>query len=209
MMTDLERVEQILLHPEGEERIRIFLHDMTLREILPELYRLEGVPQPPEYHPEGDALAHTLLAVRLLPPHSDRRLAWAVLLHDVGKAQTTRDVDGRIRAYGHDGAGAELSTGILARLGMDRALADDVVWLVRHHMFALSWHLTRKAQLTRRHRRFIADHRFPLLLDLMEIDTLAAAARPEKLEQVAFYRSEAAAVHGTGSPTSAGGPCEK
>jgi hypothetical protein len=47
------------------------------------------------------------------------------------------------------------------------------------------------------------------LLDLMEIDTLAAAARPEKLEQVAFYRSEAAAVHGTGSPTSAGGPCEK
>jgi hypothetical protein len=42
--------------------------------------------------------------------------------------------------------------------------------------------------LSRRQRRFIGDHRFPLLLSLLEIDALAAGSRPEKLAQAAFYR---------------------
>lgn len=186
-MTDLEYVEHCLLLPGGEVREERFWEDDRLRDILPEVYRLEEVPQPPDYHPEGDALTHTLLAVRHLPAAADRRLAWATLLHDVGKALTTREFRGRIRAFGHDRKGAEIAETLLARLGMEGRAAADVVWLVRHHMFALSWQVAELERLSRRQWRFIADRRFPLLLDLMEIDALASGENAEKLSQVDFY----------------------
>lgn len=187
-MSDLEYVEQSLFLPSGKEREEAFLEDERLRQILPEVYHLEGVPQPPDYHPEGDALIHTLLAVRHLPKKPDRRLAWAALLHDIGKALVTREIDGRIRAFGHDREGARLAERILNRLGVEERTAADVVWLIRHHMFALSWKVEEPESLTRRQWRFIGDSRFPLLLDLMEIDSLSAGGNPEKLEQVDFYR---------------------
>jgi putative nucleotidyltransferase with HDIG domain len=187
-MTDLEFVEHFLFHPFGKEREEGFLAGGRLREILPEVYRLEDVPQPPEYHPEGDALTHTLLALRHLPEEPDRRLAWAALLHDVGKALTTREIRGRIRAFGHDRKGAKLADAMLLRLGMEDEVRTDVEWLVRHHMFALSWQVEEFERLSRRQWRLIADRRFPLLLDLMEVDALASGANPGKLEQVDFYR---------------------
>lgn len=187
-LRDLEYVEQALAIAGGAEREQHFRADQGLRRILPEVYRLQGVPQPPDYHPEGDVLVHTLLAVRHLPAGADRRLAWGALLHDIGKALTTREVGGRIRAFGHDRRGAELAEVLLRRLEMPEAAARDVVWLVKHHMFALSWQVDDPARLTRRQWRFIADPRFPLLLELMEIDALAALASPDKLARVAFYR---------------------
>lgn len=187
-MTDLEYVEHILLLEDGEERAARFEGDPRLPELLPEVFALADVPQPPEYHPEGDALTHTLLAIRHLPPAPDRRLAWAALLHDVGKALTTREISGRLRAFDHDRKGAELTAVILCRLGMDERIAADVVWLVRHHMFALCWQVRDEYGLTRNHWRFIGDRRFSLLLDLLEVDALATGASPEKLAQVDFYR---------------------
>lgn len=187
-MTDLEYVESILLLADPQERASRFESDERLREILPEVFALAEVPQPPDYHPEGDALVHTLLALRHLPPQPDRRLAWAALLHDTGKALTTREIRGRLRAFGHDRKGGELAAAIMKRLGMEEGPAADVVWLVRHHMFALSWQVRDEYGLTRNHRRFIADRRFPLLLDLLEVDALASGAAADKLAQVDFYR---------------------
>lgn len=187
-MTDLEYVEHILLLDEGVERLARFECDPRLPAILPEVYALADVPQPPDYHPEGDALTHTLLAIRHLPPAPDRRLAWAAMLHDVGKALTTREVRGRLRAFDHDRKGAELAAAMLSRLGMEERTAADVVWLVRHHMFALCWQVRDEYDLTRNHWRFIEDRRFPLLLDLLEVDALASGASPDKLAQVDFYR---------------------
>jgi putative nucleotidyltransferase with HDIG domain len=187
-MTDLEYVESILFLPDPSARAARFESDPRLPEILPEVFALADVPQPPEYHPEGDALTHTLLALRHLPPVPDRRLAWAALLHDVGKALTTREIRGRLRAYDHDRKGAELAATILSRLGMEERAAADVVWLVRHHMFALSWQVRDEYGLTRNQWRFIEDRRFPLLLNLLEVDALASGARPDKLGQVDFYR---------------------
>ncbi len=187
-MTDLEYIEQIFLLPEGEERERLFRQDPALRKMMPELYRLDGIPQPPVFHPEGDVLTHTLLAVRHLPAPCDRRLAWGTLLHDIGKAMTTREIDGRIRACGHDRAGIEVATTVLNRMGIAAQEQADILWLIRHHMFALSWQVSDQANLSARQWRFIEDPRFPLLLELMKIDALAAGANREKLRQVDFYR---------------------
>jgi len=72
----------------------------------------------------------------------------------------------------------------------------DIVWLVRHHMFALSWQTDDLDRLTRRQWRFIADNRFPLLLDLLEIDALGSGMSDEKSFQIDLYREARAISEG-------------
>lgn len=68
-----------------------------LKQVLPEISAMKGVEQPPEFHPEGDVLAHTLLLLENLPHPCPSTLAWGALLHDVGKPATFRVAPDRIR----------------------------------------------------------------------------------------------------------------
>ena len=54
---------------EGAARRAFELLDETglLREVLPEIARMKGVEQPPQFHPEGDVWTHTLLMIEKLP----------------------------------------------------------------------------------------------------------------------------------------------
>lgn len=84
------------------------------------LLALDGVQQDLRYHPEGDALYHSLQVFNLARRASSDRALWAAaLLHDVGKAQGSLH---------HDEAGAELLEGLVA---------PRVIWLVRHHLCLL------------------------------------------------------------------------
>ncbi len=52
-----------------------------LAEVLPEVVKLRGVEQPPEFHPEGDVWVHTMLLLEKLKdvPYDDKAsatLAW-------------------------------------------------------------------------------------------------------------------------------------
>ena len=81
------------------------------------VFALAGVPQDPSFHPEGDAWTHTMLvldaAARLRDGAEDPyAFLLAALLHDVGKASCTFEKNGRIHAYGHEQAGAEIFSGI-------------------------------------------------------------------------------------------------
>lgn len=90
--------------------------DDLYTEIVDWLTALDGVPQDPKYHPEGDALFHSLQVFELaLSEAADPELLAAALLHDVGKAHAGRD---------HDAVGADLLEG----------LPERTVWLVRHHL---------------------------------------------------------------------------
>jgi putative nucleotidyltransferase with HDIG domain len=81
------------------------------------LAKLDGVQQSPRFHPEGDALFHSLQAFELARRSTPDRALWAAaLLHDVGKAVTSAD---------HDITGAEM---------LDGLVSPRVVWLVRHHL---------------------------------------------------------------------------
>jgi hypothetical protein len=100
-------------------------------ELLDLLMSLDGVRQDPRYHPEGDALYHSLqvFGAALRETRSPQLLA-AALLHDVGKALGSPD---------HDETGAEL---------LDGLVSDRIVWLVRHHL-----DLLRQPQRARRRMR--------------------------------------------------------
>ncbi|NLV23999.1 MAG: HD domain-containing protein [Deltaproteobacteria bacterium] len=153
---------------------------------IPELAALDGVQQPPEYHAEGDALIHTLLALEAVPADADERVFWAVLLHDVGKAPTTAFLDGRWRSPGHEAASEKMVPGILSRLGRQE-LAADVAWLVRHHGFPLSWSKEPLQRLTAHQRRFCAHPLFPLLIAVARADvsgSLGGSDKGQRLEAI-------------------------
>ncbi|MDR0867024.1 MAG: CCA tRNA nucleotidyltransferase [Planctomycetota bacterium] len=144
---------------------------------LPEVEALRGVEQPPEFHPEGDVFAHTKLmldrfsatppdeALLALTKDERRMLAWAVVLHDVGKP-ATQTFDGRWRFNRHDEAGATLAAEILHRLKMPARMSAAVRDLVARHMHFVDLRKWREAK----RRRFLQDPLFPAHLALHYLD---------------------------------------
>jgi poly(A) polymerase len=103
-----------------------------LEAILPEVARMKGVAQPPQFHPEGDVWTHTLLMLEKLE-NPTVTLALGILLHDVGKPPTYRVAE-RIRFDGHVEAGVGIARGICERLRYSNKETEQVLALVANHM---------------------------------------------------------------------------
>ncbi|HEX4308836.1 MAG TPA: CCA tRNA nucleotidyltransferase [Acidobacteriaceae bacterium] len=122
---------------EGHARLAFELLDRTglLREVLPEVSKLHGVQQPPEYHPEGDVWIHTLMLLEKLPAGASPTLAWGALLHDIGKPATfSHKPPDRIRFNGHVEVGVRIAHDILRRLRFSNEDCDQILSLVDNHM---------------------------------------------------------------------------
>lgn len=126
---------------EGHARRAMELLDASglLDEVLPEVARLQGVAQPPEYHPEGDVWVHTLLLLEHLPTNASATLAWGMLLHDIGKPATFTPPDparpgDRIRFNGHVEVGMAIAREMLNRLRFSNDDKEQVLSLIQHHM---------------------------------------------------------------------------
>ena len=126
---------------EGHARRALELLDQSglLPHVLPEVARMQGVQQPPQYHPEGDVWVHTLMLLDHLPAGASSTLAWGMLLHDVGKPATFQpphpDKPGdRIRFNGHAEVGVRIAEVMLNRLRFSNDDTAQIVALVRNHM---------------------------------------------------------------------------
>ena len=135
-----------------------------LHELLPEVERMKGVPQPPDYHPEGDVWTHTLLVLEAVGPCTPE-LGWAALLHDIGKPSTI-SMEDRIRFHGHGETGARMAREILNRLRASNELIAAVVSHVAAHMRFQDAPRMGEAAF----RRFLRQPRFDELLALHEAD---------------------------------------
>jgi len=155
---------------------------------IPELADLAQTLQPPQYHGEGDVAVHTQMAVEACPPGGDPDLVWAALLHDAGKAAVTKLDGDRITAYGHDIVGAETAAKILQRLQMPVERQARIVWAIRHHTFHLSWNLQDPGRASRRQKEMAADDRFPLLLELLRVDSKASLGNLRGMEAYVLYK---------------------
>ncbi len=155
-----------------------------LTEILPEVARMKGVEQPPDYHPEGDVWTHTLLLLGELR-QAPLDLAWGCLLHDAGKP-LTQTFEDRIRFSGHERVGAEIARRILERLRYPRELVERVEWLVAQHMRFKDAEKMSEATF----KRFVRQPGFETLLELYRID-LAASSRPLAIYEAVRKRLEA------------------
>ena len=115
------------------------LRETNQLRFFPELAALVGVPQDPEWHPEGDCWVHNQLvideAARLRDGGpDDPALMFGALLHDVGKPPTTAVENGRVRSPGHDVRGVPLAVAFLERMRAPVELVVRVSALVEHHL---------------------------------------------------------------------------
>jgi len=121
---------------EGQARRAFLLLDASglLEQVLPEISAMKGVEQPPQFHPEGDVFAHTLLLLENLPTPCSSTLAWGALLHDVGKPPTFRVAPDRIRFDGHVEVGVKMAEEICRRLRFSTGETAQVLALIDNHM---------------------------------------------------------------------------
>jgi poly(A) polymerase len=133
-----ERVRDEILKmlTEGRARQAFELLDQTnlLEQVLPEIKKMQGVQQPPQYHPEGDVWIHTLMLLEGLPAGCSQTLALGALLHDVGKPPTFRVAPDRIRFDGHAEIGTKMAEEICRRFRLSNDETEQVLALVANHM---------------------------------------------------------------------------
>ena len=129
-----------------------------LKYVLPDIEKMKGVEQPPEFHPEGDVFVHTCLVLDKLFENEEERvsseLAMGALLHDVGKPPTF-SVSDRIRFNGHDKLGADMAKRICRELKLSNKQIDVIYELIKEHLKFKDVFNMRKSTL----KRFIGmDH---------------------------------------------------
>jgi poly(A) polymerase len=174
---------------EGHGRSAFLLLDQTglLREVLPEISAMKAVEQPPQFHPEGDVFAHTLLLLDKLPRNCPATLAWGALLHDVGKPATFRIAPDRIRFDGHVDVGVKMAEEICRRLRFSNDDARQIVALVGNHMrFAQALQMKESTL-----KRFMRMPRFEEHLELHRMDCQASHG---DLTSFDFVREKMAAM---------------
>lgn len=117
----------------------------ALETLHPELHALEGIPQDPEYHPEGDVWTHTKNVVdraaeitRDHAPEDRKAIMYAALLHDIAKPHMTEKTpEGRITSHGHEEKGREIVDEIFQEqfeTKGNKHLRPHVASLVGHHL---------------------------------------------------------------------------
>jgi len=193
----------------GEEFLKSFianpekafdLYDVSgaFKEMVPEILKMKGCPQPKNWHSEGDVWTHTRLCLKNLDSKEYRKefgdsppspeLILAVLFHDIGKPYTIQlpPVADRIRFNEHDIKGAEITQKILKRLklfGFPHLSFDyeNVVWLVAHHMLLVQGDISKMRPGTIEKYFFNPSRPGKDLLKLSFVDILSTI--PEKGKQ--------------------------
>jgi poly(A) polymerase len=158
---------------EGRARRAFELLDETglLHEVLPEIERMKGVEQPPQFHPEGDVWIHTLMLLEQLEPGCSMTLAWGALLHDVGKPSTFRRGPDRIRFDSHVEVGSAMAAAIFRRFRFSNDETRQVLALVDNHMRFMDAGRMKESTL----KRFFRLDRFDEHLELHRMDCMAAS----------------------------------
>jgi poly(A) polymerase len=160
---------KIFTGPRPAEGLLLLERVGLLEPILPEVARLKGVAQDPRHHPEGDVFTHTVKIVSLLDSPTVS-LAFAALLHDVGKPLTANPA-GPPFFPGHAEVGAEMASAILDRLRFPRLTRERVAAMVANHLRFFDVKTMRRSTL----RRFMARENYGEELELHRLDCLASS----------------------------------
>ena len=185
------RDELTKLLTEGAARRGFELLDATrlLPAVLPEIARMKGVEQPPEFHPEGDVWTHTLMMLQGLPVNCPETLAWGVLLHDVGKPPTFRAAAGpgdRIRFDEHVEVGVRMAEEICHRLRFSNDDTQQIAALVANHMRFKDVQKMKISTL----KRFARLDRFAEHLELHKLDCVSSHGSLEAYNFVKRFLEE-------------------
>jgi len=169
-----DELTKMLTHGGSRRGFEILAETGLLKEILPEVDALRGVEQPAGFHPEGDVWEHILRMLALLPVdigvENNARLAWAVVMHDIGKAITRSEDASGIHFYGHVLEGERVAGEIMQRLRFSKGDVETILALIRCHMLFMNVMEMRPNRL----KRLLRMTDFALHLELHRLDCLGS-----------------------------------
>jgi poly(A) polymerase len=191
-----DELRKLLTDRHRARGMRLF-HDLGLAAwVMPELGPMSGLPQghprpetpglPPPGQPgesrPGDALGdlweHVLRVLELLGPKASVTLAFAALLHDVGKPRTVGRTPDRYTFHGHEHVGRRLAEEICLRLKMSNEEQERIAWLVEKHQVLCDVKQMRTSKL----KMLLAHPGIRELLDLHRADALSCHRSIEHVE---------------------------
>ena len=168
-----DELTKMLTEGAAGNAFRLLDRTWLLQIVLPEIAAMQGVEQPPQFHPEGDVWVHTCMMLDGIPAGSAMTFAWGVLLHDVGKPPTFRsaaETGDRIRFDGHVEVGVRMGEEICRRLKMSNDETAQVLALIANHMkFKDAPHM-RSSTL----KRFVRMPKFDEHMALHRLDCLSS-----------------------------------
>jgi len=176
-----DEIIKIITQNNPGKGLKLLRESKLLRYILPDVEKMNGVPQPPEFHPEGDVFNHTCMILDKLyditeGEHSPE-LAMGALLHDIGKPDTYTVTD-RIRFNGHDRIGARMAKNICKDLKFSNKQIEIITSLVKEHLKFKDVFKMREATI----KRFLGMSNFDDHLKLHLADCLASHGSTEAYE---------------------------
>jgi poly(A) polymerase len=161
----LEELEKMLADPHPDRALEDLWELGILPYISPELYACKGIPQPADYHHEGDVWEHMLRIARAFRAEDGADVRVAALFHDCGKAKTF-SLKERIRFDEHASISGDLTDQALRQLQASNKRKEKIVWMIRHHMMMDSF-----SEMTDESKaRWYYHPWFPELLQLFFLD---------------------------------------
>jgi poly(A) polymerase len=130
-----DELRKLLAYPERAEGMNRMYETGLVAAVLPELLEMKGLPQGLPGAPTGDLWDHVMRVLELLGPEPSFPLAFAALLHDVGKRRVVGRTPDRYTFYCHEDVSRRMAEDICQRLKLANVERDRITWLVKKHQF--------------------------------------------------------------------------
>jgi poly(A) polymerase len=178
-----QELRRMLVHENRARAMDMALEAGLLSAILPEVVEMKGLFQGKPVQPEGDLWDHTLLVLQLLPAKPSFTLAFAALVHDVGKPFTRASHNGRTSFHNHDQCGSRIADRMCKYLRLSNVERERITWLVAYHQYLGEAKKLRESKL----KRMLAEPGIDELLALHRADALASTRDTEHVDYCVYY----------------------
>jgi poly(A) polymerase len=189
-VVSVERIAQelrrMLVHHSRSKAMNLAFDVGLIAEVLPPLARAKGLFQGKPAQPDGDLWDHLMLVLDLLPENPSFTLAFAALLHDVGKPETKGLKNGRTTFHNHEQVGRGIADRLCRDLKLANAERERITWLVEYHQYLGEATKLREAKL----KRILAEPGIDELLALHRADAIASTGDAKHVDYCEHYLRE-------------------
>ncbi len=181
-----QELRRMLVHPARSGAMNLAMDLGLIAAVLPPLVRTKGLFQGKPVQPQGDLWGHLMLVLDLLPAGPSFPLAFAALLHDVGKPDTKGLRNGRTTFHNHEQVGRAIADRLCRDLKLANAERERVTWLVEFHQYLGEATRLRESKL----KRILAEPGIEELLALHRADALASTGDAGHVDYCEAYLRE-------------------
>jgi poly(A) polymerase len=173
-----DELRKMLVHRRRAFAMDLLLELGLMKAVLPEAVAMKGLPQGPPSAPTGDLWGHVLRVLELLREDVSFPLAFAALLHDIGKPRCVGRTPERYTFYGHEHIGRRMAGDMALRLKLSNAEGERSAWLVEKHQILSDAPRMRQSKL----KMLLAHPGIDELLELHRADALASGRSTEHVD---------------------------